>query len=178
MSDTNGWINDEDLAMDQASDGPPPPLEDGVYRAVIVKAEPKKVTKEQKPGLGIELRVVQAFGSDDELKRKMFATHGVSRDTNWQIKALARAAGVEPPKKASFEQVNEFCENLVGQSIWIKSKRRAWNGKVNANVDRYLTADQCEAAAKDSTPSETTEATADVASIDAPRFKRAGGGKR
>jgi uncharacterized protein DUF669 len=139
---TEGWTANEKFDWDNVSTDAPPPLEDGVYQAVIVKASAEK-TKDGKPAVRLELQVNRAFGdAEGSIKRKMFDNLTVTLEGAFRIKNLCESFDpkVTPPPSQQLDDVKDFCSRLLeAPAIWLRSRRTTWNGKVNAKVDRYLT---------------------------------------
>lgn len=143
----NGWTSEEAVNWNDVSTEPPPPLEDGIYRAIVVKAEPKPLGKENKPGIALQLQVEEQFGGGAvEPKRKLFDNVMMSAAAAFKVKQLATAAGIEPPASFKFADVEAFCIALVDSSaLLVRTKREEYpkgSGKVNAKADRYLTEQQ------------------------------------
>ena len=159
----SGWTSEESFDWDNVSTEPPPPLEVGIYKAIIVKAEPSP-TKEGKPALRLELQVTEIFGGGPlEPPRKMFDNVTFVKEAAFRIKQLAASAGVVPPATSKFADVEVFAAALCdAPCVYLRSKRDTYQGKTNAKVDRYLTEAQAGEAANGgsgtSTAGDTTAA--------------------
>lgn len=148
MTGSKGWTSEESVDWDNIGTEPPPPLEVGVYKAIVTKAEPEK-TSTGKPALKIELLVQEAYGGEGlDPARKMFDNVTLTKEAAFRVKQLAAAAGITPPASFAFADAEEFCAALVeADAVWLRSKRSTWEGKVNHKVDRYLTEEQAAEAA-------------------------------
>jgi len=141
MSDQR-WATSEDLDWDAIPDGPPPPLEDGIYRAVIGQADPQPTAKERKPAISVQLIVKQRHGSDEELNRRVFDTVVLTKEAAFRAKQLAKATQAELPRNTGYEAVSEFASSLVGSEVWIRTRQQTYNGRVNPRVDLYISEDK------------------------------------
>jgi hypothetical protein len=149
MAGNTGWTSEESVNWNDVSTEPPPPLEDGIYRAIVVKAEPKPLGKENKPGIAIQLQVEEQFGGGAiEPKRKLFDNVMMSAAAAFKVKQLATAANIEPPASFKFADVEAFCNALVdSNALLVRTKRETYtppggSPRTNAKVDRYLTEQQ------------------------------------
>lgn len=138
-----GWTTAQEIDPDKVPDGPPPPLDPGVYFATIAKAEPEE-TKKGDPAIKLELMVTHAHGgSPGDLKRKVFDKAVFTQETAWRVKQLAKSVGVDMPTSNAYDTVDEFCGSLVeSNGVWVRLKQETFNEKTNARVDRYLTEEQ------------------------------------
>jgi hypothetical protein len=161
MAGTTGWTSNEAVNWDDVSTEAPPPIADGMYRAVFVKAEPRP-TKEGKPAISLELSVLGAFGGADlPSPRKLFDNVMCSAAAAFRVKQLAAATAVNPPASFGLDPITEFCNALVDAPPFIfKSKQSTYQGKTNAKVDRYFTEAQ---AAEEQTKGEQPSAEAPAA---------------
>jgi hypothetical protein len=149
MTGTKGWTKEETFDWDNTSTEPPPPLEDGTYRARVVAAMPE-LTQKGDPCIKIELQVYEALTKDgaSELNppRKMFDTLVLSKGAAFRVKQICRSAKVDPPASSRRDVVEEFCGRLVeSESVALRSRRESYKGKMNARCDRYLGDDQIQA---------------------------------
>lgn len=135
-----GWTSAEAVNWDEISTEAPPPLADGTYRGVFVKAEPRP-TKKGEPAISIELSVTSIYGGADlESPRKLFDNVMLTKATAFRCKQLAAAADIAPPKDLGIEGVTLFCERLVdAQPVIFTTKQSTWEGKTNAKVSKYHT---------------------------------------
>ena len=169
MAQNAGWTSQETVNWDDVSAEPPPPLANGIYKALITKAEPSP-TKENKPAIKIELLVDGVYGGDAvDPARKMFDNVTLVKEAAFRVKQLAAAANVAPPASFGFADVEAFCAALCDAGpVWLRSKQNTWDGKVNHKVDRYLTEAQAGEAANAGSSS-----AAAAAERPAPRQRRA-----
>lgn len=94
------------------------------------------------------MKILNAYGSDEQLNRKSYVTLVFSKDTKFRLLNAARAAGIEPPTRTGQEAVDAFCQELVGCNVYAKLKRdKTPDGKEVARVDYFLTEDQIESSA-------------------------------
>jgi hypothetical protein len=161
MASNQGWTSEESFDWDAVSTEPPPPLEVGIYKAIVVKAEPSP-TKDNKPSLKIELSVIETFGAGPlESPRKMFDNVTFVKEAAFRVKQLATAAGVTPPPTSKFADVEAFAQALVESNcVYLRSKRDTYQGKTNAKVDRYLSEAQAGEAANGSAATPSADAPA------------------
>lgn len=140
MAGNTGWTSNEAVNWDDVSTEAPPPIADGLYRAVFVKAEPRP-TREGKPAINLELSVLGLFGGADLASpRKMFDNVMCSAAAAFRIKQLSAATNVAPPSSFGLDPITEYCNGLVEAPPFIfRSKQSEYKGKTNAKVDRYLT---------------------------------------
>ncbi len=164
-----GWTSQETVNWDDVSTEAPPPLANGIYKGLFVKAEPSP-TKENKPAIKIELMIDGAYGGDViSPSRKMFDNVTLIKEAAFRVKQLAAAAGVAPPASFGYADVEAFCVALCDAGpVWLRSKQTTWEGKTNAKVDRYLTEAQAGEAANASGGAAPT-----AAERPAPRVRRA-----
>lgn len=140
-----GWTTSEDVDFDSASKEAPPPLPVGLYKFEVTKTEPQATQKEGHPAAQVELRAVEAKDPTTDLSkyngRLPYERIVFTKDAAWKVKQLADAAGVPAPKSNGFEPVCEFLDAILGQQVWAQTKLRPSknNGKVYAEVDKYLT---------------------------------------
>lgn len=146
MAGNIGWTSAEAVNWDDVSTEAPPPLADGVYRGVFVKAAPRD-TKGGKPAISLELSVQGLYGGEELASpRKMFDNLMCSREAAFRIKGLAAAANVACPKSLGLDDVTEFCTSLIeAPPVIFKTKQSTYEGKTNAKVFAYLTAEKARA---------------------------------
>lgn len=142
-----GWTLDEDLGMDEATTAPPGPLENAVYKFEFESVE-AHTTKSGKPAVKLKLKATERYqGAAVERGGTVFDLVVVEKATNWKVKQLAEAAGVNPPSKSNFEQVAQFIEDLLGAGGCLAKTKRSPGqgenkGKMFTNIDNYLTETQ------------------------------------
>lgn len=155
MASNKGWTTDEDLGMADASIEPPACPELDLYALRLNRAEPEQVGKEGKPGVRLEFKILRSYGgTDGELDGKFSTrvthTMGITKETAFNAKRLAMAAGVEPPTRSNIEAIEEFCAALMSAPETIHAvigKREGtgnYAGRFFANLQRFVPADQCD----------------------------------
>ncbi len=142
-----GWTANDEMNWDEISDAPPPPLEDGIYRASIAKAEAEPTGKGD-PAISLQLVALHAHGSDAKLNRKLYDKLVVTKDAAFRTKQVIKATGATPPKTNGSDALSEFASELVGCEVWVRTKQQTFQGKVNAKVDMYIADDKLEAVLK------------------------------
>lgn len=145
-SGNQGWTDDKEFNWDDVSDAPPPPLEDGVYRATIVKADAEPTAKGI-PSASLQLSVTATHSGEAIKNRKMFDKVVLDPDSGalFRVKQLCRATGVTPPARNNLDAVTDFANELVGHEVWIKTRQEEFpkgSGKKNARVDMYVSDDK------------------------------------
>lgn len=145
-----GWSEDS-IDWDNVSTEPPPPLERGVYRATIEEASPHTSEKTGGASFAVTLVVNTRYGEAEGAvgNRKMYDY--LSFAAAGRIKQICEGTGVRPPKNRTEAVGEEFCAELLGKEVWIRSRLEPKTdraGKAIANefvhkVDRYLREDQC-----------------------------------
>lgn len=151
MNDTT-WTDEglEDLgSYDGIKDGPPPPLDDGIYELRIVKAVRGLTKEHKKPKADLEIKVLHAYGNDETLNRKTYLTLVFTKETKFRLLNVARAAGIEPPTgKPTPDVVDAFCTELVqAGSVWGKLVQEPDNkGGRRSNVKFFLREEQIQSA--------------------------------
>lgn len=148
MAENEGWTNNDQINWDDVSEDAPAPLEPGVYGFQIAQAEPER-TKKGDPGVKLVLTITHAYGgSDGDMKRKCYDKLTLTKDALFRTKQLTKALGVEPPKTNSPDDVAAFCEVLAESPAgFVRLKQETYQGRTNARVDRYLTAEAAAEAA-------------------------------
>jgi hypothetical protein len=164
-----GWTQSEDLDWQNTPDGPPPPLENGIYRAVIAKAEAEP-TKDGKPAVSLQLTVTAKHGSDEKLSRKMFDKLVLTKDAAFRAKQCGKACEVELPANSGYDAVSEFAAALVGCEVWIKTKQEPYAGKINARVELYVSEEKLQEVLSGASGSES--ASGEAAAAPAGRRRR------
>ncbi len=148
MSEEN-WT-DEDLgSYDGINDGPPPALEPGIYACRVVKAVAGDTKAEPKrPKLDLELKVLNKYGSDEKLSRKVYTTLLFTQETKFRLLNAARAAGIDPPARTSKEVRESFGAELIGAGVvYAKLKQdKTPAGQVVAKLDYFLREEQIQSA--------------------------------
>lgn len=177
-----GWTDTDALDLDNVPDEPPGPPDDGVYNAEITKAEPE-ATKEGKPAIGLEFRLLTDHtGSESSLEGKSrnirFVKISFAPEALFRLKNLCKSLGVDAPKSKAVDVVREWCESVVGMSVWLRTKQRPrFNDKTkrDANIDRYFTEEQAQAAANGAEADASgTASSGDAASAAGRRKRRTG----
>lgn len=148
-----GW-SEESIDWDGVSTEPPPPLERGVYRATITSAEPH-TSKEGGASFALELSVNTKYGEPEGGmgNRKMYDY--LSFAAAGRIKQVCAGTDTVPPRNRTEEVGEEFCAELLGKEVWLRSRLEPKTDRANKvipnefvhKVDRYLTEDQCEVTA-------------------------------
>lgn len=136
---TKGWTSRTAIDLTGVSKGPPPPMNDGIYKASVVKAEPQE-TKKGKAAFVCDLKATECLtGQSLEGVSPMLRFETVSEDAPFRLKQLCESAQIDPPTTWGFDDITEFCKSLVGCEAIVKAKQSTYNGKTNAKVDAYLT---------------------------------------
>lgn len=155
MNNVSTWTEDEDLGgYDGVNDGPPPPLDPGVYDCKIVKALPGLTKESKKPKIELELRVISLHGSSEELNRKLYATLVISKETKFRLLNVAKACGIEPLTRTGNEAVQAHCAELVASGGHVIAKLKAetdQKGKPRAALDYFVSEEQLADAASGAT---------------------------
>lgn len=163
MSDEN-WTDDgQDLSYEGVNDGPPPPLEGGIYACRIVKAVAGDTNKEPKrPKLDLELKILHKYGEEDrKLGRKVFATLLFTQETAFRVLNAARAAGVDAPTKKSKESREAFGAELIAAGpVFCKLKQdKDLKGNTVAKLDYFLREEQIQSALNGTLGQEASQGT-------------------
>lgn len=132
-----GWSGGKSINWDAVDTEAPKPLPVGVYKAKIVKAEPKETSKGD-PGASLQFKVFEAYGSDDELNRKTFDNLTFTQDGAFRAKMVCEALDIDPPETSSFEDVSEFCEELEGSEVWVHLIHNTYQGRTSNRIIQYI----------------------------------------
>lgn len=127
---------------------PPAP---SVYRMKIVSAEPSP-TKEGKPQINVSLDIEHDMVKDEAASgsvrfQRCLITTGPG---GFRMKQLCESAEVDAPASASLQDVKDFCETLVGSTVYGRTGLTPKKGDPSilfVEVSRYLTHDQAQEAA-------------------------------
>ena len=134
-----GWTEDESISYEGVSVEAPPPLE-GFFRFEIAEAEPSE-TRTGKKAVKAKLAIVQDVKSGDAVKRTVYETVVVSKETAFRVLQLAGATGTNPPTGTGYEKLKVWCDELLdsqgGFCKLIRTKPDE-NGKIYSRVDAYL----------------------------------------
>jgi hypothetical protein len=177
-----GWTSNESIDLDNVSDEPPGPPDDGVYAATITRAEPEP-TKKNDPGVGLDLRLDgDVYGNEGCLEGKSrnirFQKITFSKEALFRLKNLCKSLGINPPANTGFEAIKDWCEELVGQRVFVRTKKRPRmndKSKVDAAIDRYFTEQQAqEAASGVAADASGTDAAGEAEEPNQQRRRRAG----
>jgi hypothetical protein len=127
------------------------PPEPSIYRLKVVSAEPSP-TKEGKPQIQLSLEIEHNMVNDEAASgtvrfQRVLITRGKA---GFRMKQLCESADVSDPEDASLQTIKDFCESLVGSTVYarttlVASKRDPAVQFVE--VARYLTHDQAQEAA-------------------------------
>jgi len=172
VKETDSWTQDEEIDYDKVADGPPPPLEPGVYRFEVAAASAKG-TKNDNGALRLELTITGKYGSDEKIKRRMYDNIVVTLESAWRIKAFAKAVGLQPPKRTGMAALEDFAAEATGAGGWLKSKLEEFKGKVNHKPDAYLLEDQIQEALSSLGGSSGSDASSAVADRPARKSRKA-----
>lgn len=154
-----GWTNNEAFNWDDVSEDAPAPLEPGIYGFEVASAEPEP-TKKGDPGVKLTLTITHAMGgSAGDMKRKCYDKLTLTKEALFRTKQLAKAVACEPPASQGIDDVEAFCAALTeAGGGFVRLKQETWQGKTNARVDRYLTAEAAQEAAAGSKSAEGGDA--------------------
>jgi hypothetical protein len=132
-----GWSGGKSINWDAVDTEAPKPLPIGVYKAKVVKAEPKETSKGD-PAASLQFKVFERHGSDEELNRKTFDNLTFTQDGAFRAKMLCEAMDIDPPETSSFEDVTEFCEELEGEEVWVHLIHNTYQGRTNNRIIQYV----------------------------------------
>lgn len=145
-----GWTDGDDLAWDDVSTDAPTPLEPGIYRVKVTKAEAKKTQTSNQPSVALEFEASERHGSDEELKRRLFDNFTFAKDALFKPKQFAESVGddLELPASSRYKDVVQFAEDLLGVEVWAVVSVRKYQGRERNQVDRYVHDDEVDEAAE------------------------------
>lgn len=138
----NGWSTRDKLDWDKVDASGPKPLDPGIYKLRIAKAEPKK-TSSGKPGALLQHEVVSTHdGEVIDNNRKVFDNLTFEESAMFRPKQLALALDSDLPETNGFEDVQTFCHELLGKEVLAKLILRTYQGRTSSRIEAYLTEDE------------------------------------
>lgn len=167
-----GWTGEaQSFNWDDVSDAPPPPVEDGIYKAKFVKAEARKTKGNDKnpptPAINLQVEFVAPFvgGELGNASKTAYHMFVMNPKTLWQLKGCCTRLNVNLPKSDSFDDLNSLGRDLIeaGEFI-VRTKKEERGGKFYATIAAFLTE-------KEANESASTGA---VSSEPAPQRRRRG----
>lgn len=138
-----GWSGGKSINWDAVDTEAPKPLDVGVYKVKVMKAEPKENSKGD-PAASLQFKVFERHGDDEELNRKTFDNLTFTDDGAFKAKMLGEALDIDMPETSGFEDVSDFCERLEGEEVWAYLVHNTYQGKTNNKISRYIHEDQLE----------------------------------
>lgn len=122
----------------------PAPLEDGVYEANCIKAEPQPTKKDGKPSIKCTFKVIGAWGSDTDLNRTVFDNFTFEQEGAFKVKNFCESANVDLPGSTFIDELERLSEDMVGVTVWVHLGTREYKGKNNNTIVRYVSEDDIE----------------------------------
>jgi hypothetical protein len=155
-----GWTSSEaPVDWDGISDEPPPLLDAGIYRIKVdeAKAEP---TRNQLPCVQLQVTALAGLNGESVDGRQCELRYQnliLTSKAAFRAKQFCNAAGCKPPASFAFAVVEAWASELPGTELIARIKHGQPNkeGRIFAQVDKYMTAEQAaEAAAAGQTPAD------------------------
>lgn len=173
MSQGNqGWTDAaETFDWDSVDDAPPPCVDDGIYKAKFVKAEPRKTKGNEKnpptPAINMTLEFIAPHGGSElgRFSKTAFDMFVFSQAAVWRVKGMAKRLNVNPPKSNSFDDLNGFGRDLIeAGEFYVRTKKELGkNGRWYATPQAYLTEEEAATAASTGNTGGATPAAEPVA---------------
>jgi hypothetical protein len=160
-----GWTGEAiSFNWDDVSDAPPPPVEDGLYRAKFVSVKVQKTKGNDKnpptPALNLQVEFVSPFAGGElgAVSKTAYEMLVMNPKMLWRVKGVAKRLNVNLPTSDGFDDLTSFGRDLIeaGEFI-VRTKKEERNGKFYATIAAYLTSEEASEGA--STGAVSTEPT-------------------
>lgn len=125
---------------------PPAP---GVYLAKITEATKGATKRDGKPQVTLTVKLLHSLVTDEAVSgqsrfNRVMITQG---EGAFRLKQLVKAADVSFPASPKPDDVEAFCEELLGRELYVMTRNESKDGRTYINVSRYLTEEQAREAA-------------------------------
>lgn len=174
MAEKVGWTDSAAINLNDVSEDAPPPPEKGIYKFEIQKAVPQPTAKGD-PMVKLTLKYLERHGGGEIGKSDLAFTQLTFKGEPAlrQLKQFVRATKVNAPATTSLDDVYDYCSRIVGSSGWCMHDRKTLGSRLVSDVQRYLGAEQVEAAAAGETELENV-GTGESSGAAGGRRRRAG----
>lgn len=149
MAEKTGWTETGAINLNDVSEDAPPPPEKGIYKFEIQKATPVPTSKGD-PMIKLTLKYLERHGGEPIGKNDTVFTQLTFKGelALRQLKQFVRATKpVAVAATMAPDDISDYAVRLVGATGWCMHDRKTLGSRLVTNIERFLGAEQVEAAA-------------------------------